>query len=99
MSVDPAGQVRESGERRTDCNCGTGQRLVRAGAMINLPEGLTEFVEQSGWDDASVEPIPGDASFRRYFRLRGPSGETAMLMHAPPPHEDPQPFILVAQWL
>lgn len=67
--------------------------------MINLPEGLTEFVEQSGWDDASVEPIPGDASFRRYFRLRGPSGETAMLMHAPPPHEDPQPFILVAQWL
>lgn len=67
--------------------------------MMDLPVGLTEFVRQSGWDDATVEPIPGDASFRRYFRLRRPSGETAMLMHAPPPEEDPQPFILVAQWL
>ena len=67
--------------------------------MSDLPEGLTEFVASAGWSEAVVEPIPGDASFRRYFRLRKPSGESAMLMHAPPPHEDPQPFILVAGWL
>lgn len=67
--------------------------------MSELPEGLQHFVAQAGWGDAAVEPIPGDASFRRYFRLRRATGETAMLMHAPPPHEDPQPFILVARWL
>lgn len=67
--------------------------------MSETPEGLQEFVEQAGWGDAVVEPIPGDASFRRYFRLRRDTGDTAMLMHAPPPEEDPQPFLLVAQWL
>ncbi len=67
--------------------------------MSELPEGLTQFVAQSGWGDAAIEPLPGDASFRRYFRLRQSSGETAMLMHAPPPEEDPKPFLLVAQWL
>ena len=66
--------------------------------MIELPKGLAEFTATSGWGDAQVDPLPGDASFRRYFRLsRG--GETAMLMHAPPPHEDPVPFLHVANWL
>jgi hypothetical protein len=66
--------------------------------MIALPEGLAEFVSRAGWGDAAVEPLPGDASFRRYFRLlRG--DESAMLMHAPPPHEDPAPFLHVARWL
>ena len=67
--------------------------------MSELPDGLTEFVAQAGWDDAAIEPIPGDASFRRYFRLRRDDGETAMLMHAPPPEEDPVPFLKVAAWL
>lgn len=67
--------------------------------MSELPEGLTEFVAQAGWGDAVIEPIPGDASFRRYFRLRREDGETAMLMHAPPPEEDPEPFLKVAAWL
>ncbi|AWW74541.1 aminoglycoside phosphotransferase [Erythrobacter sp. KY5] len=67
--------------------------------MIELPEGLEDFVARAGWSDAAIEPIPGDASFRRYFRLRRNSGETAMLMHAPPPEEDPKPFLKVASWL
>jgi aminoglycoside/choline kinase family phosphotransferase len=66
--------------------------------MIALPEGLAEFVASAGWGGAAIEPLPGDASFRRYFRLRR-VGETAMLMHAPPPHEDPAPFLHVARWL
>jgi hypothetical protein len=66
--------------------------------MNALPEGLSQFVSRAGWADAAVEPLPGDASFRRYFRLsRG--AESAMLMHAPPPHEDPAPFLDVAHWL
>ena len=66
--------------------------------MSVLPSGLAEFVADAGWGGADIAPLPGDASFRRYFRLvRG--GESAMLMHAPPPHEDPAPFLHVAHWL
>ncbi len=67
--------------------------------MSELPEGLAEFTARAGWADAAVEPLPGDASFRRYFRLVRKSAESAMLMHAPPPHEDPAPFLHVAHWL
>lgn len=66
--------------------------------MSMLPEGLAEFVAHAGWTGAAVEPLPGDASFRRYFRLTRDE-RTAMLMHAPPPHEDPAPFLHVAHWL
>ena len=65
----------------------------------NLPDGLIEFVDAAGWGDAAIEVIPGDASFRRYFRLRREGAAGAMLMHAPPPHEDPVPFLNVAEWL
>lgn len=67
--------------------------------MIELPTGLAAFTAAAGWGDAEVQPLPGDASFRRYFRLVRGAGETAMLMHAPPPHEDPAPFLHVARWL
>lgn len=67
--------------------------------MIELPTGLAAFTSSAGWGDAEVQPLPGDASFRRYFRLVRGAGETAMLMHAPPPHEDPAPFLHVARWL
>ena len=64
----------------------------------DLPAGLDEFLENAGWGGAEVEPLLGDASFRRYFRVRhGP--RTAMLMDAPPPHEDPRPFLHVGKWL
>ena len=63
-----------------------------------LPNGLHEFLGGSEWEGAEIAPLVGDASFRRYFRLyRGE--HSAMLMHAPPPHEDPKPFLHVAQWL
>ena len=66
--------------------------------MSDLPDGLHQFIAAAGWGDAQIEPIPGDASFRRYFRLRR-GDETAMLMYAPPPEEDPAPFLNVAAWL
>ncbi len=66
--------------------------------MSELPHGLIEFLESAGWGGADVDPIPGDASFRRYFRIVR-DGTPAMLMHAPPPHEDPVPFLNVARWL
>lgn len=66
--------------------------------MSDLPEGLRPFLVRAGWEGAAIDPIPGDASFRRYFRVNE-AGRKAMLMHAPPPHEDPQPFLHVASWL
>lgn len=65
---------------------------------VNLPEGIEAFLAAAGWGDGVIEPLAGDASFRRYFRIRRPSG-TAMLMDAPPPQEDPQPFLRAAKWL
>jgi aminoglycoside/choline kinase family phosphotransferase len=59
-----------------------------------LPEGLDDFLNEAGWAGAEVEPLPGDASFRRYFRIRN-GASSAMLMDAPPPHEDPRPFLHV----
>ena len=63
-----------------------------------LPAGLDQFLEDAGWGGAVVEPLIGDASFRRYFRVRNGT-RSAMLMDAPPPHEDPGPFLHVGKWL
>ena len=65
----------------------------------SLPHGIEAFLKTAGWGDAAIEPLAGDASFRRYFRIRQASGKTAMLMDAPPPEEDPQPYLRAAKWL
>lgn len=65
---------------------------------VTLPDGLDAFLASAGWADSAIEPLTGDASFRRYFRIRR-GEETAMLMDAPPPHEDPEPFLRAARWL
>ena len=43
-----------------------------------------------------ITPASADASFRRYFRLTWPDGQTRILMDAPPDKEDCKPFIHVA---
>ncbi|MDZ4308797.1 aminoglycoside phosphotransferase family protein [Allopontixanthobacter sp.] len=63
-----------------------------------LPAGIDSFLGNAGWGGAAIDPIPGDASFRRYFRV-AVEDRQAMLMFAPPPEEDPAPFIHVARWL
>lgn len=65
----------------------------------NIPDTIPPFLIQSGWADAALDAVPGDASFRRYFRLQKAEGQRAILMHAPPPHEDPQPFLDVTNFL
>ena len=62
------------------------------------PTAATPFLRSLGWGGADVLPLAGDASFRRYFRVV--EGERrAVLMDAPPPHEDPRPFLKIAGWL
>lgn len=66
--------------------------------MTDLPDGIKKFLDAAGWAGADIAPLAGDASFRRYFRIvKG--AERAMLMFAPPPEEDPAPFLQVAKWL
>ena len=65
---------------------------------MNPPAAAAAFLVKLGWDDAEILPLAGDASFRRYFRAQG-AGRSAVLMDAPPPHEDPRPFLKIAGWL
>ena len=68
-----------------------------AADMIS-PAAAAAFLAAQGWGAAEIVPVAGDASFRRYFRaVAGP--RSAILMDAPPPHEDPRPFIEMARWL
>jgi aminoglycoside/choline kinase family phosphotransferase len=67
-------------------------------ATMIPPAGAPAFLAAKGWGDAQILPLAGDASFRRYFRVVAP-GRAAVLMDAPPPHEDPRPFLQVAKHL
>jgi len=59
------------------------------------PKAAPEFLASHGWDNAEILPLAGDASFRRYFRIRR-GGDTAVLMDSPPEHDDVGPFLNVA---
>ena len=62
------------------------------------PADAAAFLAAHGWSGAQIAPLAGDASFRRYFRV-SEGTRRAVLMDAPPPHEDPRPFVDVACWL
>ena len=64
------------------------------------PAAAPAFLSGAGWSGAEVLPLAGDASFRRYFRVVDPAdGRRAVLMDAPAPHEDPRPFVAMAEYL
>ena len=46
---------------------------------------------------ATLRPASADASFRRYFRVNTPDGQSLIVMDAPPPQEDVRPFVKVAE--
>jgi aminoglycoside/choline kinase family phosphotransferase len=62
------------------------------------PAHAPAFLAANGWEGAAILPLAGDASFRRYFRVVH-EGRTAVLMDAPPTHEDLGPFIAIAEHL
>jgi N-acetylmuramate 1-kinase len=73
--------------------------MAAAPPLMIPPPAATDFLATAGWDGARIEPLAGDASFRRYFRVWHQRHGAAVLMDAPPPHEDPRPFVAVAEWL
>ena len=56
------------------------------------------FLDTNGWAGIAPAPLAGDASFRRYFRLAD-GARRAVLMDAPPLHEDVRPFVAVGEHL
>src|SRR5438552_606421 len=56
----------------------------RSMAETALPDEAAAFLRQSLGGDWSVEPLAGDASVRRYFRIRLSDGSTRMLAWYPP---------------
>jgi aminoglycoside/choline kinase family phosphotransferase len=66
--------------------------------LIERDQLLQDFLSRAGWADAARGKLAGDASFRRYDRLRR-GNEAAVLMDAPPPMEDVRPFLNIARVL
>lgn len=66
--------------------------------MIDRDQRRAEFLTGAGWGRAKLEPIPGDASVRRYFRLSD-KGRRAILMDGPPDRFDARPFFKIARLL
>ena len=59
---------------------------------------IAGFLADAGWGGIAPAPLAADASFRRYFRLVDRQ-RRAVLMDAPPPHEDVRPYVAVAGML
>ena len=59
---------------------------------------IETFLQTHGWADAERDPLPSDASFRRYIRLKY-KDKKALLMDAPPPMESVHPFTFIARHL
>ncbi|MDX1575041.1 MAG: phosphotransferase, partial [Kiloniellales bacterium] len=59
--------------------------------MADRAQHIAAFLADAGWAGADRRPLAGDASFRRYERL-SLGGRRAVLMDAPPPHEDVAAF-------
>ena len=75
-----------------------GKAMAAAPSPMTPPPGAAGFLAAAGWADGAIVPLAGDASFRRYFRVVAP-GRSAVLMDAPPAHQDSRPFVAVADYL
>jgi aminoglycoside/choline kinase family phosphotransferase len=69
--------------------------MAETAARVARSAAIDRFLVGAGWGAAARAPLAGDASFRRYERVRNRDGCTAVLMDAPPPHEDVRPFAAV----
>lgn len=76
----------------------SGPAAVAAPAPEARDAARRAFVASQGLGSAEIALLAGDASFRKYFRLRG-GRRSLVLMDAPPPHEDVRPFVRIAEHL
>lgn len=66
--------------------------------MNNREDIINEFLEDHGWTNEQVTFLAGDASNRKYFRVKN-NTDRAILMDAPPNKEDVRPFIFFTNYL
>ena len=59
---------------------------------------LSEFIQQSGFAEHTIEPLAGDASFRRYVRVLTPQ-TSYIVMDSPPDKLPVRPFVEVCDYL
>jgi aminoglycoside/choline kinase family phosphotransferase len=64
--------------------------------LVQLADWLSGLTTPATLVD-SLRPASADASFRRYFRVDTQSGQSLIVMDAPPPQEDVRPFVKVAE--
>ncbi len=68
--------------------------------MTDRAELAQRFLNMAGWEEATLAPLAGDASNRRYDRLHHHRMGPAVLMDAPPEKgEDIRPFVRIARLL
>jgi aminoglycoside/choline kinase family phosphotransferase len=65
---------------------------------LSRDDQIKAFLAQIGWAKAERGSLAGDASFRRYERLRL-GDKRAVLMDAPPGREDVRPFVAIGRHL
>ena len=67
-------------------------------AVPSRQPAMLEFLAANGLGSVAPRKLAGDASFRRYYRLRT-EGRSVVLMDAPPPQENARAYVQVAQIL
>lgn len=76
------------------------ERTAGLGQFLDRTAFREAFLDRAGWGNASRTLVAGDASNRRYERLKMTAGQTAILMDAAPDMgEDVRPFIEITQHL
>jgi aminoglycoside/choline kinase family phosphotransferase len=77
----------------------TKQGLPENSAQENREQDAAAWAAHTlGLESVHLEPVSGDASFRRYFRFDA-GGRSIILMDAPPDLEDSAPFVDIGQRL
>ncbi len=71
-------------------------RAASADGTSERLQALTGYAREVFGHFMTWVPVPGDASFRRYFRARLVDGRMVIAMDAPPEHEDLPRFLRVA---
>lgn len=66
--------------------------------MSSRDQQKRDFLARCEWGDAIILPLARDASFRSYDRV-WLGTESAVLMDAPPEHEETLPFRALSDWL
>lgn len=97
LTLEPAGDARRA--RLSGSARWSGIMGLAAAAAARAAE-IGRFLGQAGWPGAERSLLAGDASARRYLRLRADDGRTAILMDAPPATcGSPAPFLRMTDWL